>query len=66
VHPTIILKSQGLGRKGHNLYRTTFSDTAALAFPLDPVGACCFGSCSCWFQLMLMLLFDCCLLQLCC
>ncbi|KAI3431273.1 hypothetical protein D9Q98_004334 [Chlorella vulgaris] len=44
VHPTIILKSQGLGRKGHNLYRTTFSDTAALAFPLDPSGAPFTGS----------------------
>ncbi|EFN53847.1 hypothetical protein CHLNCDRAFT_135933 [Chlorella variabilis] len=35
AHPTIILKSQGLGRKGHNLYRTTFADAAQLSFPLE-------------------------------
>ena len=37
AHPTIILKSQGLGRKGHNLYRTTFADAAQLSFPLEAV-----------------------------
>ncbi|PRW05765.1 neuroendocrine convertase 1 [Chlorella sorokiniana] len=35
AHPTIILKTHGQGRRGDNLYRTTFNDNAATTFPIN-------------------------------
>ncbi|KAL4418698.1 hypothetical protein ABPG77_008712 [Micractinium sp. CCAP 211/92] len=35
AHPTIILKTHGLGRRGADLYHTTFSDSAPIAFPVN-------------------------------
>ncbi|KAL4440611.1 hypothetical protein ABPG75_003612 [Micractinium tetrahymenae] len=35
AHPTITLKSHGLGRRGADLYHTTFSDSASSAFPVN-------------------------------